>query len=730
MATLLSSKAVGSIVKLKENGVLQEYIVVHQGLPSSMYDSSCNGTWLLRKTVTNYEKFDSGGYGVYETSSLHEWLNNSMIDIYESAIQAKIQQVKIPYEKNGNNGTIQSGSNGLTCKIFLLSGYEVGLTTSVNSGIPIDGAKLDYFETGTGSSADSKRSTGSSWLLRSSCTNTQVYFILSNGVWANTLASDARGVRQTIVLPNKTVVNSDNSICAPTIPLSIAVPSTIYANKSISISWGTSTTVDGNLSGYILEREYDGNGIWTQLYKGYSTSYSTSVSSSYSTVKFRVKAYDTSEMESNPRTSNSYAIKINTAPTIPSSITVSTAIDGKTLDISWTASTDAQGDTIQYQLERSTNGGSFSKIYDGTETTYKDTVLTSWNTVQYRVRAYDTQPLYSAYKTSESNTVLHLTISNITAPAGAMIGQSIPINWSSAVDATSYTLERKADSGQFESIYTGSDTSYTDTVGEWTSVVYRVKAEKSGNFGDYKTATAVSVVPSSAIAISGTDSDLGTLTKDVPYTVSSDTGNKISLERYVNGQLVSKIQVNSGFLYTIPVVDLPTGTGTIKLVATVNTSASLPVSETRTWTYTKQVVNLSDSGGVSTLEQDGKNIFPTTLCEAVRVPTVWGGSLDKALEMLLPIVNMAVMAVGSYVGSGTFGKDNPNSITLDFTPQMVIISGGNKSLNISNTLKTGGETAGYIENKKVTWYSTSADAQLNTSEVTYTYIAIGKQEQT
>ena len=634
MATLLSSKAVGDIVKLKEDGVLQDYIVVHQGLPSSIYDSSCDGTWLLRKTYITSMAWGVSNSTKLASSNIHLWLNSSnMLNKYEISIRNVIKQVKIPYLTE-RTGDYLYGSSGISCKIFMLSGYEVGMLNSIERYLPIDGAKLDYFETGIDSSANSKRSIGDEYWLRSpNLFADVVWYVESNGRVTTYNASNILAVRPALILPS------------------------------------------------------------------------------------------TSELAVN----NSGEVYVNNAPTVPASITVPTAMEGKMLDISWTASTDAQGDTIKYQLERSTNGGSFSKIYDGTATTYKDTVSTSWNTVQYRVRAYDIYTAYSGYKTGTSNTVLHLAISNITIPSIAMTGQPIPISWASASSATSYTLERKADSGRFESIYTGSDTSYTDTAGEWTSVVYRVKAEKSGNFGDYKTATAVAIVPSSAIAISGTDSDLGTLTKDVPYTVSSDTGNKIDLERYVNGQLMAKIQVNSGFLYTIPVVDLPTGTGTIKLVATVNTSASLPVSETRTWTYTKQVVNFADSGGVSTLEQDGKNIFPTTLCEAVRVPTVWGGSLDKALEMLLPVVNMAVMAVGSYVGSGTFGKDSPNSITLDFTPQMVIISGGDKSLNISNTLKTDSETAGYIENKKVTWYSTSADEQLNTSDVTYTYIAIGKR---
>ena len=48
---LLSTKAVGSTVKLKVNGTAKEFIVVHQGKPSSLYDNSCDGTWLLMKDI-------------------------------------------------------------------------------------------------------------------------------------------------------------------------------------------------------------------------------------------------------------------------------------------------------------------------------------------------------------------------------------------------------------------------------------------------------------------------------------------------------------------------------------------------------------------------------------------------------------------------------------------------------------------------------------------------------
>ena len=50
---LASDLTIGSTVKLMEGGTAVDYLVVNQGIPSnsSLYDSSCNGTWLLRKDI-------------------------------------------------------------------------------------------------------------------------------------------------------------------------------------------------------------------------------------------------------------------------------------------------------------------------------------------------------------------------------------------------------------------------------------------------------------------------------------------------------------------------------------------------------------------------------------------------------------------------------------------------------------------------------------------------------
>ena len=223
---LLSTKAVGSTVKLKVNGTAKEFIVVHQGKPSSLYDDSCNGTWLLMKDIYENRVWQSGNINKYESSDIHTYLNNTFLNLFESNIRDAIKQVKIPYRKNGGSGgTDQSGANGLSAKIFLLSGYEVGWTTSDYSYFPVDGAKLSYFESGTGTSANNKRianlnGSAASWWLRSPYTNNtnSVWYVNSNGNYYYNNASLSYGIRPALILPSTLLVSDDGTVSTNTPP--------------------------------------------------------------------------------------------------------------------------------------------------------------------------------------------------------------------------------------------------------------------------------------------------------------------------------------------------------------------------------------------------------------------------------------------------------------------------------------------------------------------------------
>ena len=67
----LGSKAVGSIVKIEVKQEEREFIIVHQGKPSSLYDESCDGTWLLMKDIYKKASWDNGTVNDYAYSDIH-----------------------------------------------------------------------------------------------------------------------------------------------------------------------------------------------------------------------------------------------------------------------------------------------------------------------------------------------------------------------------------------------------------------------------------------------------------------------------------------------------------------------------------------------------------------------------------------------------------------------------------------------------------------------------------
>ena len=429
----LSSKAIGSTIKLKVNGSAKDFIVVHQGKPSSVYDDSCNGTWLLMKDIYESRQWHSSNTNDYANSTIHSYLNSTFLAMFDSNIQKAIKQVKLPYRKgSGTSTTVTSGSNGLSAKIFLLSATETSFSFSyMPSG---EGAELAYFKGCADNSSDSKRvaylnGSAAYWWLRSPYCRSFDYalFVSSNGDWYSNHCSNAYGVRPALILPSTLLVSDDGTVStntAPSTPGSISVPSSIMGGTNISISWAKSSDAESNLAGYKVERSTNGGSSWSQIYQGTATSTTNNVAFGTTSVMYRVKAYDTEGLESGWRTSSQVTVVNNNAPSAPPSIAVPNDVKGgSALVISWTAASDSDGNLSGYILERSTDGGSsYTQVYKGNALTYTDTITKGWSTVMYRVKAYDSYNAQSGYTTSTKRTVDNNTTPTITTSSAANLG--------------------------------------------------------------------------------------------------------------------------------------------------------------------------------------------------------------------------------------------------------------------------------------------------------------------
>lgn len=247
----LGTKAVGSIVKIKVNGASKDFIVVQQGNPNTgTYDSSCAGTWLLMKDIYTTSTF--GNNNSYKDSSIHTYLNGTFYNLIDSNIRAAIKQVKIPYQNGtGSGGSLATGSNGLSTKVFLLSGYEVGWTTSDNGYFPKDGVRLAYF--GNSSGGNSKRvayngSSAAIWWLRSPRTD-DAYYVWNVGTGGSRdyyWCYDSYGVRPAFILPSTLVVSDDGTVSTNTAP-AINASSTNLGKQNAPFNFAyTVTDADGD----------------------------------------------------------------------------------------------------------------------------------------------------------------------------------------------------------------------------------------------------------------------------------------------------------------------------------------------------------------------------------------------------------------------------------------------------------------------------------------------------
>ena len=204
---VLGELAVGSVVELNVNGAPAEFLVVHQGLPGTMYDASCDGTWLLTKTLdfAGEIPFDTTDND-YENSDIHAYLNDTVWNWFDDNVKNAILQVKIPYTAgNGTNPSLKTGADGLSTRIFLPAHAEIGFAAS--SYHYTEGAAWTYFD---GSANADRVATldgeGQDWWLRSvrksgTSKDVRLGVVKYNGAYGYKPCTSKGGVRFAFVLP-------------------------------------------------------------------------------------------------------------------------------------------------------------------------------------------------------------------------------------------------------------------------------------------------------------------------------------------------------------------------------------------------------------------------------------------------------------------------------------------------------------------------------------------------
>lgn len=230
-----------------------------------------------------------------------------------------------------------SNATSATDKVFLLSSNEVGLETIANNGTKFacftdNNSRLAKPTAAAVSNSTYSNSSLSAtqnwyWWLRTSYASNSYYVrrVHTNGTLSNNSAYNGNsGVRPACNLNSNISVSdtTDADGCytviyntPPTAPATITVPDEIRSTEAFDITWDAASDADGNLSGYMLERNIADAG-WTQVYQGSARTYTDTMPLGTTTVQYRVKSYDAAGDASAYVTSAVRTVINNRAPAI------------------------------------------------------------------------------------------------------------------------------------------------------------------------------------------------------------------------------------------------------------------------------------------------------------------------------------------------------------------------------------------------------------------------------
>ena len=217
----IAYKPIGSVVKLNVGGQPREFIVLRHGLPDlSTYDMSCNGTWLIMKDIYESRAWHSSASVDYAGSDIHNYLNTTFLGLFDSSIQSKILDAKIPYDSQSAMTTsfkVKKGSDGLSAKIFLPSWVEVENGRTSSSLPPEEGVWFNYFGDSASRLAN-LNGVATIWWLRSPCrmASTGSYGVGTVNAKGGTnnyyTSTSSYGIRPALIVPMNLKVSEDGFV--------------------------------------------------------------------------------------------------------------------------------------------------------------------------------------------------------------------------------------------------------------------------------------------------------------------------------------------------------------------------------------------------------------------------------------------------------------------------------------------------------------------------------------
>ena len=495
MATALYNCEIGKEIKITDSGGTAVFFVADHYTKGIEYH-----TVVLRKDSISTSRMSSNIY--LSCTDMQNYLNNDYYNSIEEVVRKYIANSDIQCaDSSGNIKMIQ----GYICPP---SARELGGETyGTNMDCYPEGSPFDFFK---------RYSVGdyAPWntiATRSTMKSDDRIILRTQRGFGSTFYRNVSYVNPTFSIKKGLYINSDGTLFAP----KPSVPSNIKYNgepfiggNAITISWNKSS-IEGDIPIKYEVSSRKNSGSWNVLGVTSSLSFRTMLptSNDVKTVTYRVRAQNPDGDEySDYVTGSTITIIHNSAPSVPNGITFSTPKAGTPITVSTEGSTDIDNDPIVYEFERQIDSSEWTSVEMTFNKSTTDTVPSSGEYINYRVRARDNHGSYSSYTTGVKQLISYLP--GVTNPGKPMYkypisGLDMDITWGAAAseDASivTYAVEVKIDDGEWIDRGQTSQTEFKFYIPrldeEGHTIQVRIKAKiPNGSESEYSTGKVTEIL--------------------------------------------------------------------------------------------------------------------------------------------------------------------------------------------------------------------------------------------
>lgn len=292
------------------------------------------------------------------------------------------------------------------------------------------------------------------------------------------------------------VVSATTKLASPQAPTGL---NAWIGSSRVYLSWNSSAKAS-----YYTVQYMDGEGTLLGSYNTTNTSYSVFYANLHSEYRFVVQA-----VNSGGTSPKSQELHLITPPQgVSGRPMIAHGEMANTIAVSWSAAQYAETYTVERQILNYDSLGTWTTVYEGSQTNFIDTTLPDPGKIQgtqvfYRYSAYNA----GGHSGWSSDAIISMPLLLPDAPANLTLtpqsSTQIAAQWDAVEGATSYSLWRMVAANTWRNIYTGTATNYVDSgLSVSTQYTYQVKAHNEYGGTPYSKLVPVSATTLDRVTLS------------------------------------------------------------------------------------------------------------------------------------------------------------------------------------------------------------------------------------